>query len=251
MTKPVWLGSFRGDDLSEEQLDAIIAFGVQATDIEAARALHETKWWDYRYIHPGFGFFLFAHEYGHVVERWRTKFGVHYKAVLSASDHPIWRTTRKSKGNITVTTGERTLTPPGYRTSMWRAMCFADAYGVPYDRWIALAFEYAFECKWERLPQPSGLYSEGMVKFILDRWEREQSDILKLPNDPRYLPVNDQGHRWQKAQQEWLVELIRNRPLPHIPLAQYLFREARISEDLAIRRLGSDVVDKARSLVSR
>jgi hypothetical protein len=243
--KPDWLGSFPGDGLREDQLDAMLAFSLQPGDIEAARSLHETKWWDYRFIHPGFCFFLFAHEYGKAVTRWRSMFGVNPDVVLTATDNPIFRNETRRHGRNIVQTGKKLLSPPAYRTSMWRAMCFADAYGVPYSRWIGLAFEFAFEFKWERMPQPSGLYGDSMAKWVIERWEREKADILHLPNDPRYLPENDQGHRWQKAQQDWLVDLIRRRPLPHIPLAQYMCREDRIDVDLALNALGRDTVERA------
>lgn len=248
--KPDWLGPFPGDGLREDQLDAILAFSLQPADLETARSLHETKWWDYRFTHPGFCFFLFAHEYGKAVTRWRSMFGVSPDLTLYANENPVFRNEIKRIGRSTVQTGRKLLSPPGYRTSMWRAMCFADAYGIPYNRWIGLAFEYAFEFKWERMPQPSGLYGDGMVKWIIERWEKERDDILHLPNDPRYLPVNDEGHRWQTAQQEWLLELIRKRPLPHIPLAQYLFREGRLTVDLATTRLGPDVVRRAAASVT-
>lgn len=244
MTKHEWLGAFRGSELTEIQLDAILAFALQASDLETARGLFETKWWDYRFVHPGYGFFLFAHEYGQAVSRWRSRFGISPHMELRANDHPIWRQEKDRRGPSAVI--RHVLSPASYRTSMWRAMCHADAYGVPYDRWVSLAFEFAFECKWERMPQPSGLYGTGMVEFILQRWRDETANILRLPADPRYLPAGP-DHRWKDPQFDWLMRNIAARPLPHIPLAQYLFREKRIPEHLALSHFGRDVVERART----
>lgn len=242
------LGTFRGSELSEVELDAILAFAFSKDDIEAGRAFFETKWWDYRFIHPGYCFFLYAHEYGEAVTRWRSMFGVSPYAVMSATDHPIFRRERSRKGNTTTFTGKHILAPASYRTGLWRGMTFADAYGVPYDRWVELAFQWAFESKWERIPQPTALYTTGAAEFILDRWEEEKKDLLRLPADPIYLVENDQGHRWQRAEHEWLLGLIKARPQPAHALAQYGFKENRVPLDLAEARLGRPTVERAAML---
>lgn len=245
---PEWLGDFPANNFSSETLDALMAFGVSHRDIEDARALFATKWWDYRFAHPGHCFFLFAHHYSEVTTRYRSLFGIYPTANLSANHCPMFRDVKVGgKGNVSRT--QKDLTPKAWRTAIWRGMCIADSHGVPYDRWISLAFEYAFNDKWEKMPHPSALYADRLATYVLEKWREEEVNIMRLPNDPRYLVKNYGGHPWQDAQEAWLLDLIGARPLPHIPLAQYLYREGRIREDVALRKLGMECVQRARAQI--
>lgn len=245
---PEHLGGFLGDHYTAEELDALIALAVQTPDIEASRSLFESKWWDYRYVHPGYCFFLYAAEYTRAYERWRSLFGVNIHVAGRSCGHPIFRPEKTGKGAVTAVVGEE-LTKQALRTAFWRGMCFADAHGVPYDRWIELAFQTAFEEQWGRIPLPTSLYSDRISQKILARWEDERKTILHLPKDPLFLEANYQGHRWQDDHQEWLIRLIAARPLPHVPLAQFAFREGRLNEERCVERLGYDVVHRAKLLL--
>lgn len=259
MTAPAFLGEFRGSGNTPAQLDALLAFALSKRDLEDSRSLFSSKWWDYRFVHPGHGFFLFADLFARAVGQWRTMFGVNPYAQLKVTDHPLWRTPTRSEAATRTgdwrkdvqVDAEPTLTPQAFRTGLWRAMCHADAHGVPYDRFISHAFQHAFDCQWQRMPMPTSLYSDGMVKAILARWEEERDQILVLPKDPIYHADNYQGHAWQDGFQDWLCELIARRPVPVIPLTQYVGRERLILPQRAAQRFGltlvSDAIHRARS----
>jgi hypothetical protein len=237
-----FLGDFRCHDLTPVQLDGLLAFSFSKGDLETARSLFASKWWDYRFVHPGTCFFVYSHHYVQNVENWRTKFGVHRRARMKMSDHPIWRSSGRPLSGLK---SPKVLSPPAYRTGLWRGMCFADLYGVPYDKWIGWAFEHAFENKWQRLPTPSQLYSPSVTEFILEKWEAEKENLMVSPADPRYLAENFVGEPTQQAFQEWLLGYIKARPIPSVALAHYLKTEPLVDIDTARITLGLHVVEAA------
>lgn len=235
MSDVSFLGSFRGAELRPEQLDGILAFSLSRKDLDDGRGFFGSKWWDYRFIHPGHSFFLFAHHYRENVIKWRTLFGVNPYARLRFEDHPIWR----------FEDGKRVLSPQAYRTSLWRAMCFCDSAGIPYDKWINWAFEQAFEEKWDRLPTPSGLTGTRTIQAILEKWEAESTGLMAIPKNPRYLAENFVADPTQVEFQKWLLGLIKRRPMPSIALKNFLTVEPYANLDMARTVLGEHVVADA------
>ena len=244
------LGPFSGSTRPTEELDGLLAYALTKSDLETARSLFSSCWWDYRFVHPGYRFFLFADLYAEEVENWRSRFGCNPYAQLKLTSGPIFR--NKRKGNVTTIGGaSTTLAPQSFRTSVWRAMCIADAHGIPYDRFIALGMAVAFDHQHTRLPLPSSLYTDGMVRDVRALWDEEKENLLRLPRDPRFMATAYEGHLWQNEFQKWLLDLIAARPNPALPLAQYLARERYLVPALAVQRFGitmvRDAIDRARS----
>lgn len=245
------LGDFLGANLPEDQLDGILAYNISKSDLATARSLFSSKWWDYRFVHPGHCYFLFAHLYGEAVEQWRDKFGINPYAKLKAVGHPCWRTETERGAKIGETKRHRVLRPQVFRTGLWRAMCFADAHGVPYDRFIKLAFEHAFDNRWQRLPQPQSLYGTWMVSAVVERWTEEQRTLTRLPCDDRYMAASYQGHPHQEQFQESLLTNIQARANPSRALGNYLLNEPYLVLQKAVSRFGKDTVRSALMRVSR
>lgn len=235
MTDLSYLGDFRGAEMRHEQLDGVLAFAIARKDLDDARTFYASKWWDYRFVHPGHLFFLFAHHYSQAVKKWRTMFGVNLRARLRYEDHPVWR----SEG------GKLTLSPPAYRTSLWRAMCFADSAGIPYDKWIEWGFQQAFDEKWDRLPTPAGLTGTRTIQAVLERWDTESKELMAVPKDPRFLAANFVSDPTQVEFQKWLLGLIKQRPNPPIALSNFLTREPFADLGTARAILGDYVVAEA------
>lgn len=244
------LGDYYLDDMSDRQLDGLLAFALNKSDLETARSLFSSKWWDYRFVHPGRCYMLFAHLYGEAVEQWRTMFGVNVYAKLKSVGHPIWRTEYEKRGNVE-SRAKPVLRPQAFRTGIWRAMCFADAHGIPYDRFIQLCFEFAFENQWQHLPLPTALYGTWMISAVLERWEEEKRNLIRLPKDPRFMASGYTGHPYQDEFQEWLLNLIAARPNPNLPLVQYLARERYLLLSKAVEKFGKERVKEAVLRASR
>ena len=241
------LPSYLGDDLEDDLLDAQLAYAIPKSDLETARSLFSSKWWDYRYVHPGRCYFLFADLYGKALEKWRTMFGVNAYANMRLVGHPIMRTEYERKGNVR-TNPHKVLTQARHRTGLWRAMCFADLHGVPYDRYIDLFFQFAFENQWERMPMPMHLYGAKATIWVLERWQEEKADLLRLPTDPRFTADRYKADAYQKEFQDWLLTLIAKRPIPRLPLTQYLLHERYLVPRLAAARFGKETI---REIVAR
>jgi hypothetical protein len=241
MSDLAYLPDFSGKEIPADRLDGIMAFAFSRGDLDDARSLFSTKWFDYRFIHPGHSLYLFCHYYAEAVERWRSKFGLNTYFRTQQLTNPIWRA--RAIGSKV----EYTLTPNRVRTCWLRAVMFADQYGIPYDRWIEWAFEYAFEFNWEKIPMPGQLYSDKMVSYILKRWEEAKDAMLCVPKDPRFLSENYQGHPWQNECQDFFLKQIVCRANPVIALRNFLINEPVITEARARAALGDHNVDRALS----
>lgn len=255
------LGSFHGDHYNEVSLDTLLSFAIPHSDLEVARSLFSSKWWDYRFVHPGYAFFAFADAYTRAVEDWRSKFGIHPYAKMAISKGVLFRveSTKKTKiartkvrsaGDDKTPESVMTLAPATFRTGLWRAMCSADAHGVPYDRFNQLAMQIAFDRQYNRMPLPTNLYTVSMVQEIVERWRKEEAELLRLPDDPLFFAAAYCGDPWQRAQQDWLIGKIAARSNPVSALAQYLALERRIVPALAVERFGApmvrDAIERAR-----
>lgn len=235
------LGAYLGDDQPDEWLDAQLAYGIAKSDLEDARSLFATKWWDYRYVHPGRCYFLFADLYGKAIEKWRTKFGYGCYWQLKAVGHPIYRTEYDKRGNVQ-SNPHKVMRPKGTRTGLWRAMCFADHHGIPYDRYIELCFQFCFDNKFQRMPNPPAMYGTVMTMWVVERWHSERANLLRLPTDPRFMAAGYTGHHWQNDFQAELLDLIEDRPVPRIPLEHYLTKECYLVPDIAAKKFGVEMV---------
>lgn len=252
MTDISFLGEFWGHDFSSPKLDGILAYCVPKKDLEVGRGLYDTKWWDYRFIHPGHAYLLFSADYVDTAKEWRTKFGVNPFAISKVTSNPIYRIEKAKRlgahrvSELSDTPRDRVIpTPPIYRTSIWRAMCFADTYGVPYEQWIGYAFEHAFDEKWQHMPTPAGLYGQRTIEYILNRWEQDKSELMVMPENPRYLSANFVGDPTQIAFQKWLLGYIKQRPNPPIALANFLTNEPLADLGMARVILGDSTVAEA------
>ena len=241
------LGINKSTDSAPEFLDGLLAHSIRHTDIDDARALFSTKWWDYKFVHVGHSFFHFAHLYAEAVQKWRTMFGVSHFANLKADGNPLivtrWEKNPDPSKHRKVKTMD--LHSPAYRTGMWRAMCYADAHGVAYGRFIDIAFQAAFDMQWQRYPQPAMLGSIRLLEIILKTWEDEKRELMNTPVDPAYRIENYVGNHWQDEFQAWLLGFIAQRSHPDIALAHYLDKEPLILEEKAAVVLGVDVVRRA------
>lgn len=233
------LPSFYGNEMSIENLDGIMAFAFSKKDLEEARSLYASKWFDYRFIHPGHSLYLYCHFYGEAIERWRSKFGVSPYYRLDHLKNPVWRL-KSVNGKQ-----EYILSTTGTRTSWLRGVMFADHYGIPYNKWIDWCFQYAFDCNWQKMPLPGHLYGDKVVMYILARWREDRDAMVTVPADPRFLAANYVGHPWQDQCQDWLLETIATRTRPEYALRNFLYNEPLLTEERARAKLGDDIVQKA------
>jgi hypothetical protein len=242
------LGKFKDCALTAQMADAILAYCVRPDDIAASRAFFATKWWDYRFVHPGFCYLYFADVYGRAIDRWRSKWGLSPDAVLKLGSGPV-HYQHMARYSATCSVAITLPNDKAYRTGLWRSMCIADAHGIPYDFWIEHAFIHFFEQRKHRLPTPSVLASNDASFAVIEKWRERERALLFEIYDPAYRVLQHPHHPWQDGLQDWLLDLIAHRPNPMRPLGHYLAKDPLISIHKAIAKFGEDFVRDAFSLV--
>jgi hypothetical protein len=239
------LGRFLGDDKTPDEYDGLLAYAFKRDDIEHARCVAHCKWWDYRALHPTQTLFLFAHHYSAVLADWRTKFGVNAGYDLKLVGDPIFRQRMIHFGySATAITGNE-MVHPQTRTGFWRSMSFADSHGVPYEKWINWAFQFAFERQWSRMPGPGLLAGNEIAAFVIDSWEVDKANLMTMPKSPDFAAENYVGHERQDGFQDWLLGYINQRPHPHLSLGHYLAVEPLLDLDRTTKVLGEAAVGRA------
>lgn len=243
MTDTTHLGSFQGNQATKDTLDGLLAFAASGPDLDLARSLFATKWWDYRFVHPGHALFYMADVYAKKCAEWAPRFGVSARRPIGPY-HPLWKL-RKGKKGV-----ERHLRPKAQRTALWRLMCVADAHGIPYPKYVAAGMQNCMERGWDRLPTPMELYSTTVVAAVVKSFEEERASMLHIPADPRFHAEGYQGHEWQDQFQKWIVDLIASRPAPHRALFQYMVKDRIVVPKFANATLPPATIMETRRLAS-
>lgn len=238
-----YLGAFQGSQAPNDLMDGLLAYSVSGPDIDVARALVPTKWWDYRFVHPGHCLFYFSELYAEHCRDWASRFGTASGRRFD-SYHPIW-TLRTKKGD-----SFRSLRPKQARTSIWRAMCCADAHGIPYKRFLTSAFESCMERGWDRLPTPAELYTLPIVRKAVEDFDRESKELLHLPADPRFHAAQYDGHPFQDECQQWMLKLVQGRALPARAAFNLLFNEKVLVPKIAAQVLPHRVIAEVKRLAA-
>ena len=228
-------GSFPGVERTILALDVAQARGLQSETCklhdEEARAdevgLFDRKWFDYRFLHPARATYLYAHYYREIYRRMTRKHVDHRKAEWVSG----------ARGDVF--DGKET-------TGFWKGRRQADEWCMPYDLYIALAFEKAMTWKRPYLPRPAQLYSDQIKDYVFDKWVERMKTKVYLAKDPRYKLDRFQGAPAQLAHMDWVLDQAALREQPHVFLAGVLYRHPMIDEERVEARFGSDMVDRCR-----
>lgn len=221
-------------------LDALMAISIQKSDIVFSRSTFNTKWWDYYRLHPMQALHL-AHKHSQLaVQKWRPLFGgsIHDGRPRPS---PILDRHRSVDGKRM----EWALAPTARRTALWRLVCIADHYGIPYDFWIDQGYKCLMGARWSRLPAISQLYTTKTVQTIIKQWGEECDHFMHLPKDPIFLAENFDGSPVQIRFQRWLLGLLKTQSSPVHGLRHYLTKEPFLHVKIAGETLGDELVDLA------
>lgn len=214
-------GAFYGSAMPSARIEALIAAHVPKLHIKEVSQVYQYRWWDYRRMAPGHSFLLFAQLY--------------YKGFkLSARQFLAHTRRRKIAGidNTEAIVGKREIQftaeeiwerDQAHITGMWKAMITCDALGIPYDLYCRMAFDYAKDSFWKRLPKPAQLYNAEVGAHVLIEWDKRQEDRVFFAKHPVFLLENYAGTELQDAYREWLKERLvaRSNPLPAVLQAVY------------------------------
>lgn len=162
--------------------------------------LYQTKWWDYRPIHPGHATALFAQAYG---QAWRQAYDrrdgedserwdlVSYP-FLDRNWNPFIEAQARARG-------------------YWKARRYCDEAGMPYEFYCQQFFSKA-EDYFEDLPRPQEMYRIDVIVPVLEDWKLlSASGMPQMPEHEDYfLRYNsaEKQHQieWQEVYENWLAK---------------------------------------------
>lgn len=232
--------------------------------------LYQTKWWDYRLLHPAQATYLFADAYTEAARAYAQRnidleYGKVFKPYpgrdLFSKPQLMLRkdgTPRKEKGKDKYTKAPAKTTIAG----MWKARQMSDRHGIPYRFYCDAAIEYTEKGIWHRLPGPQQLYStkvseaqadwreESMVDFIVRRWKEYCQRTIVFSDNPYFHADRNTNAIDQVRHRANLMGQIKARPDPKLGLSHALYEKQVLIEAECIRFFGENMVEKAKRFSS-
>jgi len=235
---------FFGQTLSLVENEVIAIGKVDPKLLKLEAGLYETKWWDYRHLHPVTATYLFAHEYNKayqfIVKRCRdVERGAYMKGFKGKDIFEVKQVKRKNKQ-----TGEVEIKESEEITAFWKARQSADRLGIRYDFYIRKAMMWAEDRNWRNIPRPIHLYSDDLIEHLQECWTEERAARLQSAMAENYLLENYSAHPDQDAYREWAFDQVSHRRHKEFALHHFLQR-GQVPEGAAIERFGSDTVRRA------
>lgn len=158
-----------GTEWSSLECDALALRYIPIKLLSEESALYETKFWDYRFMHPVQATCAYAQAYSDALKR----------AVSRRTDLYVGLNMRGLKKPIIFELDQRTL------TGLWKGRQMADRIGCPYDFYCEVAMQFADRARMPFLPSSSQMYSTtvaehlqvlpSMVEHIVSKWVERTS----------------------------------------------------------------------------
>lgn len=221
-------GAIFGVHLSRDQLDKLAFSKISnPKHCEGEAALFETKWFDYRFMHPVAATYVFARAYRDVFARLYRRHFDH-----SVDRDPFWNTNDVFDLHPSVVTG------------LYRARQHADACGIPYPYYVEFVMEAGMRYKRKALSRPSQCYQPDAIKVAIKEWEQRLGTRMFIAKDPRFRLNRYRGLASQLAHIRWVLEQCSRRPNPAEALA-ICFKENVLPARVAAAKFGQPIVERA------
>lgn len=234
-----------GNNFTHEQYDGLRIKYVDQKLSGIDPSLFDTKWWDYRSLHPMHATYLFADCYQRAVRAGlarRVDMFIAYSASAFGRQRAISDKTgkplKRTIANIDFTDGSKTLI-----TGLWRARQMADKYGIPYYTYTRSAVMYAEDMLWTYVPKPHQMYAntkrmdingepiETMMESVLKRWEARKRSGVVLSSDKQFQVDSFQSEPNQIKYLQYVFEQIRRSRIPHVVAAELAFEKGVIKPE--------------------
>jgi len=220
---------------SREELDEFAFRHIGTKWHKFELGLFQSKWFDYRFLHPVEASALYAEIFGTIYRRF-------YAQTVDA----------ESAAYITVPSAKRFLFANQYierkMIGIWRGRQVADFLGIPYDVYINAAMENRLRFwKQRSLPQPQQLYSEIIVDKMPDVWKQRQEAKLYYSSHSNYRNEFYKGYPWQNDHHEWLFHTVSTRSSPEVYLSRFM-EEGLLPREKVQSRMGDELFEKALSI---
>lgn len=237
---------FVGAGLSVARYEEIAISHIAPKLLALEAGLNRTKWFDYRLLHPTQATYLFAHYYivatSRAFKKFRDVSTAPYKRGFSGED--ILRDLSP------LLTEKQTAARRHQMTSFWKARQFADGIGVPYLLFISDSMEHALEMGWSQFPRPHQLACKPyLVEHMKETWKKRCESSVQVADAEFF---HSQGYRKQVdqiAHMKWLITSVQKARRPAQALANLVYEQHAIPENVAIAMFGQEKVAEAKSLI--
>lgn len=209
MSPSICLLPFVGQGLDVSIYDAIATLRVQPALLKQERALLDTKWWDYRLLHPTEATYCFIGTYSRIFKE------------AYARDIDWSEATKRTVQGYRYP-DQLKHAPKGHVTMWWKARQAADAIGARYSVFIRSIFSYAKDQGWPEYPRPQHLYQGVMLEAAIAAWDAEREAYLQFPESQAF-HANAQ-HPFKRAFDTELLRDIRARGSQKIVIPRLLER---------------------------
>jgi hypothetical protein len=226
---PNWLGPFYGAELTFQDCEVLTIQAIPRTLMKEEAALMQSKWFDYRRLHP-----LQATHY--FMECYKVAYQEFIRVAVDADRAPFMK---PIKGDDFLGNRE-TL-------SFWRLRQQADRFGVRYDFFLGRAMKWYMEECFRRVslhaPRPGhiGANEELLTDLMMD-WEERQEVCLQIAADPWYTSENFSGQPHQLDYEEFICKQIEARRHIKYALSASLYTHDALRVETAMSRFGTEMI---------
>ena len=218
---------FFGQHMSATELDAEFIARLEPSRFADISSLQDGAWFGYRFLPPGLRVYLFTHFYQKAYRKTLRLMGRRYSEVAFMKANPLLDAT---KAQI---------------TGLVTATLTADAHGIPYEFYLEHMMDFHLRGTLKAPPQPSKMYHPRGLLHVLNKWDERNAAGIYLARAPQYLTANYEGHPWQDAYQDYLLELVARKGNKAFWLSRLIYAVNHVSIHKATIRFGSETVADA------
>jgi len=196
------VGDFYGKDLTDAECEAMFIERFGAGErafkkhFKKELQLFQSKWFDYRVLHPIVATYLYAAEFRRAYKKYYSMTIDHEKSqyMMGFRGEDAWEA--KSSGGFI------------------KGRQQADLLGIPYWFYIEKAYEWLYIKKWKHLPRQTHLYAEDVIEHISAQWETRVRETLVIAELDFFKDRQNSERPEFVAHQEWLKERISLSTVP-------------------------------------
>lgn len=227
--------------LTTQELDLLAIQKISPALFKEETSLYQTKWWDYRHLHPVEATYEFANEY---LAAYRRVIQRRIESEVAKRIFPV-------KGMKDIFNDAKDIQITGF----WKARQMADRIGCPYSFYCSEALLYGDKRDWAFLPKPTQMYSTqrkfetdpSLVESIAAAWNDKKANSVVHSSLSQFDLANYNEQRVQIEHQESLVSQIQGKKhKQHLLLAQFVFDTPKLSYDRAVKAFGIEAVEHSK-----
>lgn len=231
--KPAYFGS----EIDLQHAEILAIGNVDRKLLAPEAALFETKWFDYRQLHPVQATYLMVHHYNRSYGEFMARAMDHTKRFMASFKGKDFMSAREMK-------------------SFWRLRQKLDELGIRYDFFLRQAMAWYIAHGWGKqapsAPRPAHVLNNAeLIVDVANAWSQECRARIQFASSPRFLVESWVGAPDQLAYERFLIAQIKQRPHARFGLhaALYVFGHLRI--EAALEHFEAHVVADAVELAEQ